>query len=354
VDTKLDYRAEANVLAEKMTQAGKDTAQLLDWIGRLDKQEVSRGEQVQLLQRVWKENFQLDGSGQVQQRQAQPAGAVANPHDPEAQWAAKGHGKHKKEHVGYKVQVAETVQEGELEKGEPTPNFITAMVTQPATGSDDAGLPLVEEEQAAMGLDKPSQLYVDGAYVSAERLAEAQIQGRELVGPAQSPPSKEGRFSVEDFKINVEERKAVCPADKENTQCSRLEEEGTGKVSYRFEWSTHCHDCPLRAQCLGKGQRHRTVLVGQHHTYLQTRRQEQRTKEFKDKAKARNAIEGTQSELVRAHGMRRARYRGLLKVRLQNYLIGAACNIKRWLRRQIWLLQQAARQSVAAAAVAAS
>jgi hypothetical protein len=40
--------------------------------------------------------------------------------------------------------------------------------------------------------------------------------------------------------------------------------------------------------------------------------------------KQRNAIEGTHSELARAHGLRRARYRGLKKVTLQNYLIGAA------------------------------
>jgi hypothetical protein len=44
--------------------------------------------------------------------------------------------------------------------------------------------------------------------------------------------------------------------------------------------------------------------------------------------KQRNAIEGTHSELARAHGLRRARYRGLKKVTLQNYLIGAACNVK--------------------------
>lgn len=48
--------------------------------------------------------------------------------------------------------------------------------------------------------------------------------------------------------------------------------------------------------------------------------------------KIRNGIEGTQSELVRAHGLRRARYRGKSKVDLQNQFIGAACNIKRWLR----------------------
>jgi transposase len=354
VDTKLDYRAEAPVLHQKMVQAGADVAQLLNWLGQLDDKEPSQGEQVQLLQRVWKENFQFDPVGQVEQLPAQPTGAVHNPHDPEAQWAAKGQGKHKKEHVGYKVQVAETVQEGELEKGEPTKNFITAMATQPATASDDAGLPLVEQEQSEMGFEKPGVLYVDGAYMSAERLAQAQTEGRELIGPAQSSPKKDGRFTIEDFQIRVEERKALCPAGKESTQCSRLEEQSTGKVSFRFEWSRHCHECSLREQCLGKDQRHRTVVVGQYHTHLQARRQEQRTREFKDKAKARNAIEGTQSELVRAYGLRQARYRGLLRTRLQNYFIGAACNIKRWIRRQIWLLRQATRQASGATAAAAA
>jgi hypothetical protein len=47
----------------------------------------------------------------------------------------------------------------------------------------------------------------------------------------------------------------------------------------------------------------------------------------------RNAIEGTFSELVRAHGLRRARYKGYAKVDLQNQLIAAACNIKRWFRK---------------------
>ena len=65
--------------------------------------------------------------------------------------------------------------------------------------------------------------------------------------------------------------------------------------------------------------------------------------------KHRNAIEGTQSELVRAHGLRQARYRGLAKVRQQNYWAGAACNVKRWLRRQAWELTRATAARVAAA-----
>ena len=51
------------------------------------------------------------------------------------------------------------------------------------------------------------------------------------------------------------------------------------------------------------------------------------------------------SELVRAHGLRHARYRGLTKVRLQNYQTGAVCNLKRWIRRNAWELAQATRRS---------
>ena len=136
--------------------------------------------------------------------------------------------------------------------------------------------------------------------------------------------------------VSVEERRATCPAGKANTQCARLEEQQSGKVNYRFEWTTHCPACPLREQCVGQGQPHRTLVVGEYHSHLQARRQEQKTQAFQERCRHRNALEGTHSELVRAHGLRHARYRGLAKVRLQGYFIGAACNAKRWIKRILW------------------
>ena len=189
-------------------------------------------------------------------------------------------------------------------------------------------------------MEAPQELYVDGAYVSAGALVEAENERRELVGPAQPSAHKGQGFRTEEFTVSVEERSAICPAGKKSTQCSRLEEKATGKVFFRFEWSTHCHDCPLRAQCVGDGQKHRTLAVGEHHTALQARRKEQQTDEFKQRMHTRNGIEGAQSELVRAHGMRDARYRGKRKVDLQHQLIGAACNIKRWLKVMAWELKQ--------------
>jgi len=64
---------------------------------------------------------------------------------------------------------------------------------------------------------------------------------------------------------------------------------------------------------------------------------------FKTEQHRRNAIEGTQSELVRGYGLRQARYRGLSKVRLQNYLIATACNLRRLVRRLAWETAQTSR-----------
>ena len=452
-ESQTDYRAGSETLARKLAESGTDAWQLLEWLREPARCALTAGQQVQLLARVFAEQFDLQigqavpapkekivvtASGtpavsqaleaaatsvQPQTNQTQvpavtsnadaapeaqepgvaaavqvapvaPSGTAAptldssltrqpgedqtqapvtgsgatiqpkdkkqlasdrvqNPHEPEATYAVKGQGENKKEHVGYKVQVAETVCEVELAPGEPTRNFITGMVTHPAYEHDEVGALKMEVEQAAMGLDKPPVQYVDSAYISAQKLVQAQAEGRELIGPALPGPQKGDRFRVSDFQINLEERKATCPAGKLSTQCSRLVEQSTGKVNYRIEFSTQCHECSLRTQCLGTDQRHRTILVGEHYTALQDRRAEQQTHAFKQRMKHRNAIEGTQSELVRGHGLRRARYRGLLKVKLQNYFIGAACNVKRWLRREAWNIQQAAaRLSAQARALA--
>ena len=103
-------------------------------------------------------------------------------------------------------------------------------------------------------------------------------------------------------------------------------------MSFRFEWSYHCRTCPLRSDCVPANQSHRTIVVGQHHELLQQRRRDQQTEAFKERMHQRSAIEGTISELARAHGLRRSRYRGFAKVQLQNLLIATACNVKRWLR----------------------
>src|SRR6266702_4271864 len=324
VENKLDYESAEAVLRSKQKQAGEDICLLLKWLDPLPVP-VREGRQVALLRKVFEEN------GQCEPVKVRGSGVIQTPHEPQAQYCVKGQGKARQSWVGYKVQVAESIGE------EGSGNFLTSIVTQEATAGDAERLPATLQKQKGMGLEAPRELYVDGAYISAEALARAEKENRELLGPAQPSAHKENVFGAEGFDVKVEQRRAFCPAGKESTQCSRLVEKQSGKVSYRFEWSWQCHGCQWREKCVGTNQRHRTLVVGQYHTLLQKRRREQNTPLFVERMKIRNGIEGTQSELVRAHGLRRARYRGKAKVDLQNQFIGAACNIKRWLR---WLARQ--------------
>ena len=342
VESKPDYREKGDVLRLKMNQAGQDIHKLLLWMESLGK-EAPQSEVLQLLRRVFEENFECAQGGTVQKRRAQPPGAVNNPHDPQAQWSTKDTTK-RKEWVGYKAHIAETVEEHPRAKGEPTKAVITAIVTQEAIASDKAALPVVEQALEKVGEPKPQVMYADAGYTSGGELARAQQEDRELRGPVAPPPTRDERYSSEAFDVSIATRSVLCPAGQRSTNCSRLKNGKTGTVTYRFEWNRSlCEPCERRKQCLGKEQRHRTLLVGEHHDLIQRRRQEQKTKEFAQDMRHRNGIEGTISELCRAYRLRRCLYRGIEKTRLQNNMIGTACNIKRWWRRVTWEQREAVK-----------
>lgn len=340
VESKPDYREKEDVLRLKMIQAGEDIHMVLLWMESL-KEEAPKSEAVDLLRRVFEDNFERAKDGAIEKRRAQPPGAVINPHDPEAQWSAKDTAR-QTEWVGYKAQVAETVEEQPRKKGEPTKAVITTIVTQEAISSDKAALPIVERALEAVRESTPKVTYADAGYTSGGEFARALKDGRELRGPMAPPPKRDNRYTSEEFDVSIEKRSALCPAGQRSTNCSRLQNGETGDVLYRFEWNRkQCKRCDRRKKCLGKDQNHRTLVVGEHHDLIQSRRREQKTEEFQKDMRHRNAIEGTISELCRKFGMRRCRYRGIDKTRLQNYMIAAACNITRWWRRKTWEQREA-------------
>ncbi len=352
VENKLDYRSSHEVLVNKLQESGTDAQALLAWAR--EQAGLMDGEYMGQLAKVFGQQFKLEtdqalrprGKGELDSERIQ------NPHDPDATYSVKGQGQRQIAHVGYKVQIAESVEERSLEPGEPTAGFVVGVVTQQAHRSDEAGAEEMAREQAAMELAPPPVLYADGAYVSAKKLAEAAAQGVELMGPAQSGLRRRpDAYSVEEFHVRLEQRKTICPAGVENTQCSRLDGEKASGVQYRFEWNQGlCRECPMKERCLGPGQKYRSLVVGEHHMELQKRRKEQKEAGFKERMKKRNAIVGTHSELVRAHGMRPTRYRGLGRVNMGNYFTAAACNIKRWIRRAVWEGTKAARRGEPAGA----
>jgi IS5 family transposase len=303
---------------------------LLAWVE--DQKDLLAHDKTKLLQRVFGEQFEVTAAGPAVRPQ-EDSGTVQNPHDPDAQWAAKDQ-KKTKTWVGYKVQIAETVPEeaGAKSPREPTSQFLTEVTTTEAIVSDLEGRVRLEQQQEQHGLGRADTSYVDAAYVTEETLARAQEEGRALIGPARpSANTRSKLYTTDDFDVSIAERRATCPAGHTSTQCSRLENQETGRIEYRFEWSAHCDECPLQSQCTKAGSGRRAVVVAQYHDLLQARRRAMQTPVFQEQMHQRNAIEGTISEFTR-NGGRRARYRGLAKTALANYFHGAALNVKRWIR----------------------
>ena len=104
-----------------------------------------------------------------------------------------------------------------------------------------------------------------------------------------------------------------------------------GAVGAHVLFRRKCEGCLDRALCAG-GVSGRSLEISPYYAEINARRAEMQTQVFREKMKHRPAIEGTLSEMVRAHGLRRARYRGKDKVRLQHLFTGAAVNIKRLAR----------------------
>lgn len=172
---------------------------------------------------------------------------------------------------GYAVQVAESCGNGEK------PEMITHVEVTRACDSDaKATVPVVKALEAAG--HKPQELTTDTGFSRGENAATLSEHGVRLVAPVPAPAKpKEGEV--------YEPPAATCPTD----------------PAKATEW--------LRKQ--------------------------EASPEFKERYAVRAGIEATNSELKRAHGMKKVRVRGGARVKLAVFFKALACNVKRALK--YWL-----------------
>jgi transposase len=294
-------------------------------------------ESIKLLRRVFGEQFEVV-EGSLQSRRTSPSRSVHNPHDPDAHYADKG----SKQWIGYKVHVVESVdpQQPAKVKAEPGEHFITEIITTEAAENEKTGLAEALKRQQQHHEIKPAAIYADAGYVTESTLAQAEGSAMKLLGPTRPDPHK-GPYNADGFTVDVENQRAVCPQGKTSTQCSHIKDRYMGSEYYRFEWGSQCDSCPMQQQCTRAKSGRRILVVGLRHDLVEQRRKEMKQAEFSRSMYPRNGIEGTHSELVRGHGLRQTKYRGLSRVSLSHYFMAAACNVKRYLRRLAFQIEMA-------------
>jgi hypothetical protein len=115
-------KSSPEVLQSKRGEARQDCLLLLQWLESTGR-DLRHGRQAELLWEVFDQQFELK-ENHPEPVKEHAAGVVQSPPDPDAQWSAKGRGKHRKSWVAYKVQVAETLPE------ESQPPFLVSVVTR--------------------------------------------------------------------------------------------------------------------------------------------------------------------------------------------------------------------------------
>lgn len=178
---------------------------------------------------------------------------------------------------GYEVQVAETCVEGNPVQ------MITEVEVTRSSGSDQKAMMPVVENLVKAG-HKPEEVVADTNYSGAKNASAVAGQGVNLLAPAPAVAKPE------------EGKEYPAPA----ARCPK-EEKPAG------EWL----------------------------------KEQEASPKFKKRYAIRAGIEATNSELARAHGVRKLRVRGEERVKLSVYFKALACNVKRALRVWLWRQQEA-------------
>lgn len=110
-------------------------------------------------------------------------------------------------------------------------------------------------------------------------------------------------------------------------------QEGAAVVRARFPTAA-CRPCKAREQCTRSNTkwdmgRRITLRPQAEYEAIQQARAQEDTQEWKEQYAHRAGVEGTISQGVRAFGLRRCRYHGLAKARLQHQLTATAMNFHR-------------------------
>jgi len=309
---------------------GTDGQHLLSAVdGAAQQPELALLPAVQILRQVWVTQYVTeDGSMRLGSAAELPPSAkqVCSPYDPEARYSKK----RDTTWVGYKVQVTETCDpacEG--------PHVITNVETTPATTPDDNMIAVVHQSLEKRGL-LPGEHLVDKGYTDSHVLVDSkQHYGVTITGPVADDPSWQARLddglTKAAFHVDWDRKVVTCPAGKQSISWLPSTHTESGMVFEARFATRDCFPCPLRPRCT-RGKREPRIVgmqAREHFEALQGARKHQKTEAFRERYAARAGIEGTHAQAVSRCGLRRCRYVGLAKTRLQHVLTAVAINLVR-------------------------
>jgi IS5 family transposase len=207
--------------------------------------------------------------------------------------------------------------------------IITASVTVDA-GTEEAHqiLPALQQHEDNVG-SSAQTVVADKKFGTGENYQQLRQQGMNPCIPHATHQSRKGWIPQSAFTYKPQENCYVCPRGQELHFCFHYPSKRADVYRSRAKV---CADCPLRKRCAGKSAV-RNIW----------RNQNQEDIEWADNRWSRghrrrlmhrrmHVMEGSFADASNHHGYKRARWRGLVSVTVQNLLIAAIQNVRKLLR----------------------
>jgi transposase len=294
---------------------------------------------VQALRRIWIQQYYRDGEKVIRREEREhglPPGRdrIVSPYDLDARYSEK----HGMGWLGYKGHFTETVSDpADDDPGTRRPevlNLVTDVQTTHAAVPDVVMTAPVHDSLEASGL-LPGEHAVDSGYVSADLLVSSRLRGLTLLGPLLadvSAQARSGGYTADMFAVDWDRRQATCPQGAISSKWAPLRQgrDGREAISVRFPAAT-CRACPARDKCTTAKWTGRQLYLRPReiHEAVAAARAGQDTRHWKDRYKARVGVEGLMHQATCVTGIRRARYIGLGKTRLEHLAAATAINVIR-------------------------
>ncbi|HEX9834418.1 MAG TPA: IS1182 family transposase [Mycobacterium sp.] len=260
---------------------------------------------------------------------------IVSPYDTDARWG----GKRDLTWYGYKLHISESC-DAEPPAGpagqvpDSPPNLITNAATTDASVPDAAMTEPIHHDLARREL-LPAEHYLDSGYPSADLLVSSLTDfGVRLITPMLADTSPQARagegFDRGGFTPDWQAQTLTCPQGQTSASWTPAAQRGTEVIVVKFAGET-CQACPVKAKCTtaGRGGRQLTLRPQPVQEALDTARAAQTTKDWQRRYARRAGIEATIAQATKVTDIRRARYRGLPKTRLEHTIMAAALNLIR-------------------------
>ena len=202
---------------------------------------------------------------------------------------------------------------------------ITAVHTTTGQAGDAAQLPRIISQHEGNTGSKVSAAVGDKHYGSAENYRYCQAHHIQAhLGQAEA--HTKGKFPVSDFIYESERDRYRCPAGHHLYYHNFKKDDQL--IEYKIEKQSLCTGCALRAQCTQSGTGRSVTRPIFSELVEAARVQAKSPAASRDRARRKHLIEGSFADAANNHGFKRARWRGLWRQQIQDWLIAAVQNLR--------------------------